>query len=575
MSQMNPIPNLLYQRKRPLRVACEFRKQWVTNMKAVVLATLVGVAIHSVNAATLEDTIVLTLNSTRYCVGASWNLNISNAAPNAVIRLKGTSDATAWEIPQWAKTDATGNFSTSGTHTRNVVGKHTLRVEIAASTSNIIQFEVLNCGLRNTGSLSLNTAGGGTATLLGSGKVLVTGLYSAAGVSDSAELYDPVSETWSVTGKLITARVGHTATLLSNGKVLVAGGWAGPPFRSFNSAELYDPVTETWSVTGSLNAVRFSHTATLLNNGQILVTAGVADGDFFGLPTSELYDPGTGTWRKTGSLPYSGHLEQTATLLPNGKVLLVGGINLGEAYPTLGGAALYDPAAEAWRATGAPNTPRAEHTATLLPNGKVLVHGSRGQAELYDPETGTWSPTGFSNTPPYGFTATLLPNGKVLIVSCCWPTGGIYGTIATSSYDPDMGTWSDAVPFDIANPAYLTATLLPSGKVLLAGGQKNSAQLYDGGFEIPLLTLNSTNHCIGASWDLMVTRATPTSTVRLIGTSNGASWGIARWGIIGADGSFRATGTFAGGTEGTHTLSVEISGVRSNAFSFAVSKCKP
>jgi hypothetical protein len=162
MSQGNPIPNSLYQRKRPLRVACEFRRQWVTNMKAAVLAlALHGLAMNSVNATALEDVVILNLNSTRYCVGGSWNLNISNAAPNAVIRLKGTSDATSWEIPQWAKTDATGNFSTSGTHTRNVVGKHTLRVEIAASTSNIIPFEVLNCGLRNTGSL--NTARGHAA----------------------------------------------------------------------------------------------------------------------------------------------------------------------------------------------------------------------------------------------------------------------------------------------------------------------------------------------------------------------------------------------------------------------------
>jgi hypothetical protein len=108
-------------------------------MKAVVLAlALYGLGMNSVNAAALEDAVVLNLNSTRYCVGTSWNLKVSNAAPNAAILLKGTSNATAWEIPQWAKTDASGNFSTSGTHTINAVGKHTLRVEIAASTSNTL-----------------------------------------------------------------------------------------------------------------------------------------------------------------------------------------------------------------------------------------------------------------------------------------------------------------------------------------------------------------------------------------------------------------------------------------------------
>jgi hypothetical protein len=112
--------------------------------------------------------------------------------------------------------------------------------------------------------------------------------------------------------------------------------------------------------------------------------------------------------------------------------------------------------------------------------------------------------------------------------------------------------------------------------VLLAGGGlKISAQLYDGGFEIPRLTLNSTNFCAGTSWDLTVTHPARAASVRLMGVSNGASWEIARWATIDADGRFRTGGTFADGTEGTHTLRVEISGVWSNAVSFEVSKCKP
>src|SRR5688572_25843594 len=124
-------------------------------MKALIFTlALLGVAFHSVSAAAVDDTVLLTLNSTKYCVGTSWDLRISKAPPNATIRLKGSSNNRVWEILQWAKTDASGNFSTSGPFAPNATGKHTLRVEIAASTSNILPLEVVNCGWRNTGSMN-------------------------------------------------------------------------------------------------------------------------------------------------------------------------------------------------------------------------------------------------------------------------------------------------------------------------------------------------------------------------------------------------------------------------------------
>ena len=111
-----------------------------------------------------------------------------------------------------------------------------------------------------------------TATLLPSGKVLVAGGESGVGVSNSAELYDPASGTWTATGSLGTARRNHTATLLPNGKVLVAGGNNGP--GALRSAELYDPARGTWTATGSLGNARERHTAMLLPSGKVLVAAG-------------------------------------------------------------------------------------------------------------------------------------------------------------------------------------------------------------------------------------------------------------------------------------------------------------
>ncbi|HJU10495.1 MAG TPA: kelch repeat-containing protein, partial [Candidatus Binataceae bacterium] len=178
----------------------------------------------------------------------------------------------------------------------------------------------------------------------------------------------------------------------------------GDPMQS---AELYDPVSATWMATGSLGHRRSEHTATLLPNGKVLVAGGFDSG--FPTMSAELYDPATGTWTATGSLT-AARADHTATLLPNGKVLVAGG------YGLLSSAELYDPASGTWTATGSLATARADQTARLLPNGKVLAAGGHTMsAELYDPASGTWASTASLATGRLLHTATLLPNGKVLV----------------------------------------------------------------------------------------------------------------------------------------------------------------
>lgn len=338
---------------------------------------------------------------------------------------------------------------------------------------------------------SMNTARSyHTATLLPNGKVLVAGGYGDLWLS-SAELYDPATGTWTTTGSLKIGRGNHTATLLQNGKVLVAGGWAN---RYLSGAELYNPANETWIATGAMNIPRFDHTATLLQNGKVLVVAGVSNG--YDVSSSELYDPTTGTWTTTGSLNTSRE-HFTATLLPNGKVLVAAGTSNGY---DVSSSELYDPATGTWTTTGSLPTTRDHFTATLLQNGKVLVAAGENDygayfpiAELYDSATGIWTATGEVNHTRAGHTATLLPDGKVVII-------GGYNYAADSSltstsaelFDPATGIWTATGLLTTNRYEGHTATLLPNGKVLIAGGyypSLSSAELYSGSLVLqPLIS---------------------------------------------------------------------------------------
>jgi N-acetylneuraminic acid mutarotase len=349
-----------------------------------------------------------------------------------------------------------------------------------------------------------------TATLLPDGKVLAAG-----GNSDVAttELYNPASGTWSVTGNLAEPRYAHSATLLMTGDVLVVGGFLRGTIVPVNrsTAELYTPSSGAWTAAGNVSGG--DHTATLLPNGKVLVAGGHAYSPY-GLDihtnAAVLYDPASGTWTATGSMADL-RARHTATLLPNGKVLVTGGYSW-QGSANRASAELYDPATGTWSATGNLTQPRSDHTATLLHGGKVLVAGGRNQAgsdaaaesaELYDPSTGTWTPTG-SLTHGRAFqTATLLASNRVLV------TGGrdAHGTLATAElYDPTTGKWTSTG--NLRQPrADHTATLLPDNRVLIAGGQTNdsrSAELYTEPPVLPQLLNISTRLRIQAGDNAMI-----------------------------------------------------------------------
>ena len=237
-----------------------------------------------------------------------------------------------------------------------------------------------------------------------------------------------------------------------------------------------------WNSAGSMAATRSYLTATLLPDGRVLVAGGNANG-FNALTSCEIFDPSKGAWSATGPLISARHLH-TATLLPDGRVLAVGGQDGASASSSC---ELYQPSTGTWGATAPLTGARLFHTATLLRDGRVLVVGgqlggvgsSMAGCEVYDPSTGLWSPTGNLATGRSIHSAALLPNGKVLVVGGQDSSGT--PLTACEVYDPALGTWSGTGPLTAGRYQH-TTTLVANGKVLAVGGSPGplaACEIYD------------------------------------------------------------------------------------------------
>jgi galactose oxidase-like protein len=272
------------------------------------------------------------------------------------------------------------------------------------------------------------------------------------------------SGTWNMAGVLLLPA--NNSVTLNDGRVLVVGS------RSPGSSQMWSPATQRWTPVSSapITFFPFTYVPIVLNDGRVLVT-GWCQAGCVGRANAEIYNPVTNTWVIPLSQMAVSRYQHAVSKLADGRILITGGCNALACASATTAAEIFDPRLVRFTTVAPMLMARADHTSTLLSNGKVLVTGGGypgTENESYDPATNRWSVNAPMNASRLVHTATLLANGKVLV------TGGIgdYGVPLRDAevFNPATGAWS-VVPSMAYLRAYHQAVRLPSGKVLVVAGQ--------------------------------------------------------------------------------------------------------
>ncbi|HET7495903.1 MAG TPA: kelch repeat-containing protein [Candidatus Limnocylindrales bacterium] len=226
-----------------------------------------------------------------------------------------------------------------------------------------------------------------TATQLADGRVLIAGGVPGliGGALVSAEIWDPVAGTVEPTGALSVARADAAATLLTDGRILIVGGAtrsdSGTFVKPVGEAEIWDPASGTFSTAfthafgpGGSPGGDLSLYAITLQDGRVLVLDGAG---------AHVWDPTSGTLSAVGAYREA-RREFSATLLADGRVLVAGGSHerTGDGRSSIGSTEIWDPSSLGFEPGPDLRQARAGHTATLLTDGRVLIVGGASAAGL-------------------------------------------------------------------------------------------------------------------------------------------------------------------------------------------------
>lgn len=369
-----------------------------------------------------------------------------------------------------------------------------------------------------------------TLTATADGRVVMAG----GGTPDCdealpVEAFDVRTMRFDVLGEAVAARCEHTATLLMDGGILLAGGTvdADGGAEPVGLVEVIDAETGAVEASAELASPRSRHTATRLRDGRVLIVGGdqlPADDEALPTATTEVWDPVAGALVAGPPLSHA-RAEHTATLLPDGRVLVAGGTEGPDRYDALKVAELFDPATETWTLVEDDMvSKRTRHAATALHDGRVLIWGGRSAvlselpAEVFDPATQTFDALSWDAQAPSEPGSVPLPSGKLLTrvnaktfdpylrtepifgaspsaqsPMVMLPFGRVFstdlggGAVAETRESDELFTLSNFGGYDgvegVAPRGDHTATLLRSGRVLLAGG--HHSDLYNAQITLP------------------------------------------------------------------------------------------
>jgi hypothetical protein len=315
--------------------------------------------------------------------------------------------------------------------------------------------------------------------------LIIFGLTRGGGDGETNVAQLPAVGTWTASPDLVSIRGTTTAVVLKDGRALAIGGGVGQ--QAVAAVEVFDPNSGVWSATTPMNHPRRGHQAVVLGDGRVMVAGGIHEGEL--LSSVEIFDPGSSRWTTVAPLSVP-RLGNTLTLLNNGNVLVTGGTSAENAAGTGGNqtirpdatAEIYNVDNNRWTTTsGAMSTPRFEHTATALDDGRVLIAGGQGppiagvagalaSTEIYDPAVDSFRKSNDMGDARFNHSAVKLPDRTVMVVGGAGGQNGDTSLSTAEVFNPGDGGWTNVGALTGSRSGHI-ATAFPDGRVLVAGGE--------------------------------------------------------------------------------------------------------